>query len=73
MWYNKDKGGKIMGSIATYIADKAAKKKQSPAEWIQSNLPNLERCRAVSHIARIPIRMLQSAYTMTVSLLVKDI
>ena len=41
-----------MGSIATYIADKAAKKKQSPAEWIQSNLPNLERCRAVSHIAR---------------------
>lgn len=41
-----------MGSIATYIADKAAKKEQTPAEWIQSNLQNLERCRAVSHIAR---------------------
>ena len=41
-----------MGSIATYIADKATKKKQTPAEWIQSNLQNLERCRAVSHIAR---------------------
>lgn len=41
-----------MGSIATYIADKAAKKKQTPAEWMQSNLQNLERCRAVSHIAR---------------------
>lgn len=41
-----------MGSIATYIADKAAKKKQTPTEWIQSNLQNLERCRAVSHIAR---------------------
>lgn len=41
-----------MGSIATYIADKAAKKEQTPAEWIQSNLQNLERCRTVSHIAR---------------------
>lgn len=41
-----------MGSIATYIADKAAKKEQTPAKWIQSNLQNLERCRAVSHIAR---------------------
>lgn len=41
-----------MGSIATYIADKAAKKKQTPAEWMQNNLQNLERCRAVSHIAR---------------------
>lgn len=41
-----------MESIATYIADKAAKKEQTPAEWIQSNLQNLERCRAVSHIAR---------------------
>lgn len=41
-----------MRSIATYIADKAAKKEQTPAEWIQSNLRNLERCRAVSHIAR---------------------
>ena len=41
-----------MGSIATYIADKAAKKEQTPAEWIQSNLHNLERCRTVSHIAR---------------------
>lgn len=41
-----------MGSIANYIADKAAKKKQTPAEWMQSNLQNLERCRAVSHIAR---------------------
>lgn len=41
-----------MGSIATYIADKSAKKEQTPAEWIQSNLQNLERCRTVSHIAR---------------------
>ena len=41
-----------MGSIATYIADKAAKKEQTPAEWIQKNLQNLERCRTVSHIAR---------------------
>lgn len=41
-----------MGSIATYIAGKAVKKEQTPAEWIQSNLQNLERCRAVSHIAR---------------------
>lgn len=41
-----------MGSIATYITDKAAKKEQTPAEWIQKNLQNLERCRTVSHIAR---------------------
>lgn len=41
-----------MGSIATYITDKAAKKEQTPAEWIQKNLRNLERCRTVSHIAR---------------------
>ena len=52
MWYNKNKGGMRMGSIATYIADKAAKKEQTPAEWIQKNLQNLERCRTVSHIAR---------------------
>ena len=44
MWYNKNKGGMRMGSIATYIADKAAKKEQTPAEWIQKNLQNLERC-----------------------------
>lgn len=52
MWYNKNKGGINMGSIATYITDKAAKKEQTPAEWIQKNLRNLERCRTVSHIAR---------------------
>lgn len=52
MWYNKNKGGINMGSIATYITDKAAKKEQTPAEWIQKNLQNLERCRTVSHIAR---------------------
>lgn len=52
MWYNKNKGGINMESIATYITDKAAKKEQTPAEWIQKNLQNLERCRTVSHIAR---------------------
>lgn len=41
-----------MGSIATYIADKAAKKKQTPAEWLESNLNNLDRYWVSSHIGR---------------------
>lgn len=41
-----------MGSIATYIADKAAKKKQTPAEWIEGNLKNLDRYWISSHIGR---------------------
>ena len=41
-----------MGSIATYIADKAAKKEQSPAEWLESNLKNLNRYWVSSHIGR---------------------
>lgn len=41
-----------MGSIAAYITNKAVKKGQTPAEWLQSNLRNLERCRAVSHVGR---------------------
>lgn len=41
-----------MGSIATYIADKAAKKKQTPAEWLESNLKNLDRYWVSSHIGK---------------------
>ncbi len=41
-----------MGSIATYIADKAAKKKQNPAEWLEDNLKNLDRYWVSSHIGR---------------------
>ena len=41
-----------MGSIATYIADKAAKKKQTPAEWLEDNLKNLDRYWVSSHIGR---------------------
>ena len=41
-----------MGSIATYIADKAAKMKQTPAEWLESNLKNLDRYWVSSHIGK---------------------
>lgn len=41
-----------MGSIATYIADKAEKKKQTPAKWIESNLKNFGRYWVSSHIGR---------------------
>lgn len=41
-----------MGSIATYIADKAAKKKQTPVEWLESNLKNIDRYWVSSHIGR---------------------
>ena len=41
-----------MGSIATYIADKAAKKKQTPAEWLEGNLKNLDRYWVSSHIGK---------------------
>lgn len=41
-----------MGSIATYIADKAAKKKQTPAEWLDGNLKNFDRYWVSSHIGR---------------------
>ncbi|WP_286820495.1 type I-F CRISPR-associated protein Csy1 [Mitsuokella sp. UBA4253] len=41
-----------MGSIATYIADKAAKKQQTPAEWLESNLKNLDRYWVSSHIGK---------------------
>lgn len=41
-----------MGSIATYIADKAAKKKQTPVEWLESNLKNLDRYWVSSHIGK---------------------